>query len=86
MMDGDLAVNVEAKDKNNVTSLPTLVFFRSGYGISKQEGFQSAMSIEQWVNAVAGPEENQAAFDKALKKRETHEVVFAAIGGPKLKD
>lgn len=31
-------------------------------------------------------EENQAAFDKALKKRETHEVVFAAIGGPKLKD
>lgn len=90
MMDGDLAVNVEAKDKNNVTSLPTLVFFRSGYGISKQEGFQSAMSIEQWVNAVAGPEvevfENQAAFDKALKKRETHEVVFAAIGGPKLKE
>ena len=31
-------------------------------------------------------EETQAAFDKALKARERHEAVFAAIGGPKLKD
>ena len=30
--------------------------------------------------------ETQAAFDKALKKRQTHEVLFAAIGGPKLKE
>ena len=31
-------------------------------------------------------QESQAAFDKALKAREPHEVVFATIGGPKLKD
>ena len=31
-------------------------------------------------------EETQKDFDKALKQRERHEAVFAAIGGPKLKD
>ena len=35
---------------------------------------------------VDSSQETQAAFDKALKARESQEVVFAAIGGPRLKD
>ena len=89
-LDADLAVNKKVKKENNVSSIPSLVFFRSGYGISMQEGYQDAVSIEQWVNGVGGPDveefATQAAFDKALKARESHEVVFAAIGGPGLKD
>eukprot|EP00438_Fugacium_kawagutii_P005835 Skav231065 [mRNA] locus=scaffold524:6617:7723:+ [translate_table: standard] len=89
-VDADLAVNKELKAESNVSSIPTLVFFRSGYAISTQEGYQTGSHIEQWVNGVAGPAveefETQAAFDKALKAREKHEVVFAAIGGAQLKE
>lgn len=89
-LDGELAVNQKVKEANNVSSLPTLVFYRSGYAISKQEGYQNPATIETWVTGVAGPEveefETQAAFDKALKARESQEVVFAAIGGPRLKE
>lgn len=41
--------------------IPSLVFFRSGYGISMQEGYQDAVSIEQWVNGVGGPDVEEFA-------------------------
>ncbi|CAJ1390485.1 unnamed protein product [Effrenium voratum] len=90
MIDADLSVNLGATARNNVTSIPTLVFFRGGIALSKLEGNQSAFSIDQWVKAVAGPEvevfDTQEAFNTAVKKRKTSETMFAATGGPGLQE
>lgn len=35
--------------RKEIQGLPTLVFYRSGYAISKQEGYQNPATIETWV-------------------------------------
>ena len=49
-------------------------------------GGPGARESESERERVDSSQETQAAFDKALKARESQEVVFAAIGGPRLKD
>lgn len=60
--------------RKEIQGLPTLVFYRSGYAISKQEGYQNPATIETWV-----PWQNNEEFDELIGFAFTRMILFRLV-------
>ena len=60
--------------RKEIQGLPTLVFYRSGYAISKQEGYQNPATIETWV-----PWQNNEEFDELICIAFTRMILFRLV-------